>query len=818
MTAAAREDVEGRQIAARVVQRPADQWLTELYIVYALYTVRDRALLAGDGLKPVNRNILWSMFEHGVVPGAPFLKAARVAADTMAYHPHGNTAIEDALARMAQPFALRVPLVEPYGSVGAVTGDTAASARYWEARLTPAAMELLAETREGAVEMGTNYDGKLPKPSLLPVRWPNDIVNGTQGIAVGYAAKMPSHNPGEVMDAAIATLWKPDISVDELLSIMPGPDLPTGGTILAVDGVRDYYATGQGRFLVRGHYVIEPLPRNRSRIVFDQLPFGVSAEDVISEVRSLRSPQERKVGARVVTVPANKMLVSGMSSINDFTDMDHGMRLVVETTQGTNPVHVVNELFATTKLQDWFSANCTVLDGVTPKQTPMADLLRNFVEFRKQCTIRRTKVLQRALADRIHRLDGLEAILGDVDRAVAIIRGSDSVVEARSGLMSAFSVDAVQADVVLSMQLRRLTKSDVVDIRHQRDVLQKKARQAAAILKSPTTLNRAVEADLRVTKAIIDSPRRSVMSGLAAAQVKDLVADAAHQAASDTGDAQCVLTRFADGTLLRNVEPFGYSRRVSTLRHSPVVEQVTVSGRDTVVLVDVSGQGHQVSVSAMAEGRSMRFPDVGVEDAATPDVVGMCPADGQGVLLLATSSGGVKVCKASFPGSGRVCVAALSDEEKLVGCRWMPGDPGGPVNALVVLYASDGHVLVFDGSTVNATGNRAGTVRGMRLSDGMRCVGMSAVPVEEKEPTMALTAGVRTLKTTLLSDIPVKGRGGMGVAVHGGGDTVLSGWAGEEPGVCLAGKPHTRMPAPPVTRRGTHGVELGVPVFLGGVR
>ena len=253
-------------IAAEINTQPAQEWLSEQYLPFSLYAIRSRALVGTDGLKPVNRRILYSLYRKGVTADSKHLKAARAAAECVSLHPHGTSSIESALARMAQSFSLRIPLIDPYGTVGTVTGDTPAAARYWECRLSKPAMELLTELDEGAVEMGKNFDGELDEPYELPIRWPVSVINGTSGISVGYASSIPSHNPTEVMRACVAMVRNPDMSTDELMGYMPGPDFPTGGQVFG--DIKKYYETGKGSFTVRASYTTQALSRGRTRIVF----------------------------------------------------------------------------------------------------------------------------------------------------------------------------------------------------------------------------------------------------------------------------------------------------------------------------------------------------------------------------------------------------------------------------------------------------------------------------------------------------------------------------------------------------------------------
>lgn len=808
------------QIAAEIVRRPVHEWLPDEYIVYALYTIRDRALLAEDGLKPVNRRILWSMFDHGLGPNSKHMKASRVAADANAYHPHGDSSIQDALARMAQNFSLRVPLVDPYGTVGWTTGDKAAAPRYWEARLTRASMELLRESKEGAVEMVPNFDGTMEEPLLLPARWPNDIINGTKGLAVGYAANIPSHNPTEVMAAAKALLRNPGLTVDELLEIMPGPDLPTGGEIMAVDGIRDYYETGSGRFIIRAQYRVEHLTRGRVRIIFHDLPYGVSAEDILTKVSELRATQERTVRGKKTVVQPNAKLLKGISSMKDLADKNNMFKLVFETTQGYNHLQVINELFKTTPLQSPFSVNNTVLVENHPRRVPMLDMLAAFLEFRKSCTIDRTNHRLGRIADRMWQLNAMLAVLVDIDRAIAIIRKSETPEAARTGLRKAFKLSEAQADYILAMQLRRLTRADALSIQGEKDALDAEVADLNLLLSDDARLLDQVEADLDATAKVIADPRRSTIVGKTAEEMKVEARDQAQASRDGDKNLPCFIIRFANGSLMKSEEPFGYRATDKKMAHTPVIEQMKVKTQESVVLVGSDGIGRRVPVSFLVPDKALGATELGVEIPKDVRIVGISkvePMKSDVGLALGTSNGLVKIVKCDYPKSEEFPVIALDDGDEVVDSRWLGRSLTG---SYFVFVSHSGNVLAFDAKSIRETGHRAGGVRGMKLrGDGDRVVSFGWVDSLRSTDNMLVTYSGMTLKRTLLSEIPPKGKGGMGVATQifkNGEDHLVTAYAGTNVAACVAKAPaHNMVQLPPVVKRSFRGVEFPMPVVLG---
>lgn len=791
----------GNQIAAEIIKRPAHEWLPEQYLPFTIYSIRSRALLQTDGLKPVNRRILWSLFRSNVGPNSEHLKAARAAADTVAFHPHGSSSIEDALARMAQGFSLRVPLIDPYGSVGTVSGDTPAAARYWECRLTKSAIELLGDVNDGAVPVGKNFDGKEDEPALLPVRWPVNLINGTQGIAVGYASNMFSHNPDEIMTAARKLLRKPDMTVDELMKIVPGPDLPTGGELFEIDGVRDYYTTGSGRFTIRGRYTTEAMTRGKMKIAFYELPYQISAENVITKVRALQGLGKFKE----------------IASIKDLTDKKNGMKLVIETKAGTNHLAVLNELFKTTPLEAKFSVNNTVLVDNHPTVVSMLDLLGHFIEFRKQCLIRRSEVRSAKIASRIHQLDALLAALLDIDKAVAIIRHSPTTEEARVGLMEEFTLDAEQAEWILSMQLRRLTQADSLSVQNEKANLTAEAQLLEEVVTTPEKLVELLDEELAATKKVISSKRRTVISGMTSEDVQIASKEVAQAVRDGDKNLPCYITRFADGRILKTSEPFAYPANSKKFANSPIVEQIKMKTQDPIVLIGSDGIGRKIPMSYIASELISKASDVGVNLPAGVKLIGVSKLEAMksdvGVAV-ATKLGLVKISKTDFPNRDEFPVITLDDGDEAIESRWIGKALTGTYFTFI---SAESNILVFEAASIRVAGSKSGGVRGMKLKDGESVIHFSVIDSISGTDNMILSQTNQTIKLTPISEIPTKNKGGQGVQLHlfkKGEEKLTNAFAGPKPVVALD-ELHNAVALPPVLKRAARGVDFTLKTNFG---
>ena len=421
------------------------------YLEYAYSVIYQRALPdARDGLKPVQRRILYQMGEMGLRPDRGHVKCARVVGEVMGrLHPHGDSAIYDALVRMAQPFSMRLPLVDGHGNFGSLGGDDAPAAmRYTEARLTAAALEMVGSIDEDTVDFQPNYDGTETQPEVLPAGLPNLLVNGASGIAVGMATNMAPHNLGEVIAAARHLISSPEAGLDELMRFVPGPDLPTGGKIVGLDGIREAYETGRGTFRTRATARVEKITPRRTGIVITELPYGVGPEKVIARIKDL--------------VQAKKL--AGISDLKDLTDRQRGLHLVIEIRNGFHPDAVLEELYRLTPMEETFGINNVALVDGQPKVLSLRDLLQIYVDHRIEVVRRRSEYRRRRRADRLHLVDGLVIALLNIDEVIEVIRTSEDAAAAKERLMSVFDLTAVQAQYILDTPLRRLTRYDRLEL------------------------------------------------------------------------------------------------------------------------------------------------------------------------------------------------------------------------------------------------------------------------------------------------------------------------------------------------------------------
>ncbi|MBN8882373.1 MAG: DNA topoisomerase 4 subunit A, partial [Salana multivorans] len=428
------------------------------FLEYAYSVIYARALPdARDGLKPVQRRILFQMAEMGLRPDRGHVKSARVVGEVMGkLHPHGDTAIYDALVRMAQPFSLRLPLVDGHGNFGSLD-DGPAAPRYTEARLAPAAMVMTAGLDEDVVDMVPNYDNQFMQPSVLPSALPNLLVNGASGIAVGMATNMPPHNLVEVVAAARHLVANPDADLDALMRFVPGPDLPGGGKIIGLDGIREAYETGRGTFRTRATTRIENITARRKGIVVTELPYLVGPE---------------KAKAKIADVVRAKK-VQGVADVVDLSDRKKGMRLVIEVKTGFNPEAVLEQLFRATPLEESFGINNVALVDGQPRTLGLRELLRVYVGHRLEVTTRRTRYRLRKRQERLHLVRGLLVAIADIDEVIAVIRSSDDAAAARTRLMAIFDLSQAQADYILELQLRRLTRFSTIELEKEQGELER---------------------------------------------------------------------------------------------------------------------------------------------------------------------------------------------------------------------------------------------------------------------------------------------------------------------------------------------------------
>jgi DNA gyrase subunit A len=823
------------------------------YLEYAYSVIYQRALPdARDGLKPVQRRILYQMNEMGLRPERSHVKCARVVGEVMGrLHPHGDSAIYDALARMAQPWTMRLPLVDGHGNFGSLGGDDEPAAmRYTEARLTAAAMEMVASIDEDTVDFVPNYDGSEQQPSVLPAGIPNLLVNGASGIAVGMATNMAPHNLGEVIAAAQYLLKHSDASLDTLMRFVPGPDLPTGGRIVGLDGIREAYQTGRGIFRTRATATIEQITPRRTGIVVTELPYGIGPERVVSRIKDL--------------VQAKKL--NGIADLKDLTDGQRGLHLVIEIRSGFNADAVLAELYRLTPMEETFGINNVALIDDQPRLLGLKDLLEIYIAHRFEVVTRRTEHRRRKRAERLHLVDGLVIALLNIDEVIQVIRSSDNTATAKQRLMEIFELSANQAQYILDTPLRRLTRYDRLELEQEQESLRAEIAELTLILESDARLREVVSGELAAVAKKFGTPRRTVL-------LEEGGGVAATTAPLEIADDPCVVLMSATGLVARVavsgldhqdasgpfperavVPPLGELTRSA---HDVIVSAVRATARGSVGMVTSAGRLVKLNVIEMP---MLVMPTAGGVAASlaggTPTsefaalergetVVGLCAVDGApealgAGLALGTAEGVVKRVLPDYPQNrDELELIKLKEGDRVVGAAQLESE-----SAELVFITSDAQLLRFLASSVRPQGRAAGGMAGVRLAAGASVVWFGAVDADAAagtpsgvpgtySPAVVVTvagsagalpgAGADSVKVTPLHEYPGKGRATGGVRCHRflkGEDTLVMAWSGPAPavGATDSGVP-VDLPSPEGKRDGS-GVALSrqLAVIGGSVR
>src|SRR5580693_6421735 len=790
------------------------------YLEYAYSIIYQRALPdARDGLKPVQRRILFQMSEMGVRPDRAHVKCAQVVGQVMGrLHPHGDAAIYDALARMAQPWSMRLPLIDGHGNFGSPGGeDPPAAMRYTEARMAAAAMEMTGSLDEDTVDFIPNYDGTETQPEVLPAAFPNLLVNGAAGIAVGMATNMAPHNLGEVVAAARHLIANPDATLDELMRFVPGPDLPTGGKIVGLDGIRDAYETGRGIFRTRAAARIEKITPRRTGIVVTELPYGIGPEKVITRIKDL--------------VQAKKL--AGIADLKDLTDRHRGLQLVIEVRSGFHPEAVLEELYRLTPMEDTFGINNVALVDGQPRLLGLRDLLQIYIDHRIEVVRRRTEHRRRKRQDRMHLVAGLLIALLNIDEVIQVIRTSDDAAAAKERLIAVFDLSAIQAQYILDTPLRRLTRYDRLELERERETLEREIAELTAILDSEQRLREVVSAELAEVSEKFASPRRTVLlESSGAARTAAVPLEVADDPCTVLLSSAGLLARTAgsgdDNAAEREAPPAGrkgHDAAGPRSAHDTIVSAVASTARGTVGVVTSHGRLIRLGVlelpalppSAHSPGLAGGAPIsefLSLQHGET--VVGLAAADGSGPgagagLAVGTAGGVVKRVAPDYPQNATEFeVIALKDGDRVVGAVQLADEAQD-----LVFMTSDAQLLRFGATSVRPQGRSAGGMAGIRLSARASVIWFGAVDPSRTVPappvvvTVAGNAGALpgtaalTVKVTPYAEYPPKGRATGGVRCHRflkGEDVLVLAWAGTGParGATAAG---TAVDLPPADGR-----------------
>ncbi len=746
------------------------------YLEYAYSVIYSRALPdARDGLKPVQRRILYTMNDMGVRPDRGHVKSARVVGEVMGrLHPHGDVAIYDALVRMVQPWALRLPVIDGHGNFGS-PDDPPAAMRYSECRMAPAALPMTAAIDEDTVDFKPNYDSRELEPVVLPAAFPHLLVNGASGIAVGMATNLAPHNLIEVVQALRHLIASPEAELDDLMRFIPGPDLPTGGKIIGLDGIRDAYLTGRGSFRMRASARIENVTPRRKGIVVTELPYNVGPERVIERIKSL--------------VQTKKL--QGIADVKDLTDRNKGLQLVIEVKNGFHAEALLEQLYRQTPMEEVFGINAVALVDGQPRTLGLKPLLEVYLHHRYAVVRRRSAFRRTKASDRLHLIDGLLIAILDIDEVIQLIRSSDTADQARGRLITVFDLSETQANYILDMPLRRLTKFSRLELESEKAQLESTIEELTSVLDDESLLRRLVADELTEIAKQHGTPRRTVLLQSAGQPISSA-------GPLEVADEPCLVLLSSAGLLARTGgdSPLGTSG--ARAKHDVVVGVAAATTRGSVGVLTSAGRLVRLGVLDLPTLPTTANAPHLQGGAPVTEFLALAPgervigvtsleADSLG-LALGTASGVVKrvqpevlVNKDSWP------VIRLGPDDEVVGAvELRSGDDA------FVFVTSDAQLLYFPVSAVRTQGRTGGGVAGVRLSTGRRVRFFGAVRLTDDNVAVTVAGSSAALpgteagsiKVTPLSEYPAKSRATGGVRCHRflrGEDVLLTAYVGQAP-------------------------------------
>ncbi|ABE95840.1 DNA gyrase/topoisomerase IV subunit A [Bifidobacterium breve] len=806
-----------RTVKEHIVETPLNEEMSKSFLEYAYSVIYARALPdARDGLKPVQRRIVYQMGEMNLTPDRPYMKSARVVGEVMGkLHPHGDSAIYEAMVRLAQPFAMRLPLVDGHGNFGSLDDGPAAS-RYTEARLGPAALGMNADIDEDTVDFTPNYDNKLKEPTVLPAAIPNLLVNGGSGIAVGMATNLATHNLGEVVNAAKFLMAHPDATLEQLMRYVPGPDWPTGGTIIGRDGIREAYATGRGTLTTRAATHIEHVTARKQAIVVTELPYMVGPEKVIERISD--GVKNRKL--------------EGISGAFDLTDRHNGTRIVIEIKTGFDPHAVLVQLFKHTPLQDNFAMNNVALVDGRPHTMGLKEMLRVWVDHRRVVIRRRSEYRKKKALERLHLVEGLLLAMLDIDEVIQVIRTSDDADAAKTRLMAVFDLDEVQAQYILDLRLRRLTKMNRIELEAERDDLKKRIEELTRILASAEALDHVVTSEMDEAVDKWGSPRRTVLLD---ADPDGTLTPVVAQGSGTSGISKSALEAVKSATTISSAEAdvaAAAAAAKKTGEQSALTGALKIEDEPCVVMMSATGLIARTTPSAMDVFNSRSASDERLHDdqittifrTSTRATYGLVTSAGRLVLAhvvdlpalpaSATLSlqGGVQaddlisMTESTDPVRGERVVTAIAmeqsadngenggDGETTAEAKPLPSLAIGTRNGVVkrwnreapttmdswpvidvkdgdevvfaavaenddrlVFVSSDSSLLTFDAKNVRPQGRTAGGMAGIKLAEGAHVMAFNVVPAGKvawtyEEGENGLTSGAGAVVLTVAGD------------------------------------------------------------------
>ncbi|MFJ4225199.1 DNA topoisomerase (ATP-hydrolyzing) subunit A [Microbacterium sp. NPDC089695] len=772
------------------------------FLEYAYSVIYSRALPdARDGLKPVQRRILFQMAEMGLRPDRGHVKSARVVGEVMGkLHPHGDSAIYDALVRLAQEWALRVPLVDGHGNFGSLD-DGPAAARYTEARLAAPATALTENLDEDVVDFIPNYDGQFQQPAVLPAAFPNLLVNGASGIAVGMATNMAPHNLIEVVAAATHLLENPDATTEDLMEFVPGPDFPSGGILMGLDGVKDAYANGRGALKVRGKVSVEPLGPRRTGIIVSELPYMVGPERLIEKIRD--AVQSKKL--------------QGISDVTDLTDRNHGLRVAIGIKTGFDPNAVLEQLYRLTPLEDSFSINNVALVEGQPRTLGLREMLSVYVGHRIEVITRRSRFRLARREERLHLVEGLLIAILDIDEVIQVIRSSDDSEQARTRLRTVFDLSEPQAEYILELRLRRLTRFSRIELETERDALQAEIAALRELLASDALLRAAVAKELDAAADLYGTPRRTLLMNAAPPKPR---------ATKGAVDLQ-----IADAPTLLALSTTGRAVRVDLAEGQELTAPARRSKHDAILATIETTVRAEIG-AVTSEGRVLRFSPVDLPSvpgssvqlaAGTPlrdylgvttkgeRVLGFVRFDSDVPIALGTAQGTVKrFVPSALPVRPDIEVIGMKPGDAIVGVAEAADD------AELVFLTTDAQLLRFSASSVRPQGAAAGGMAGIKLGAGASVLFFGAV-APGTDAVVATVSGAESMlpgtdpgraKVSSFTEYPGKGRATGGVRAHAflkGEDRLTVAWVGASPAQAVDPTGAVRKLPEPGARRDASG-------------
>jgi len=733
----------------KIVTIGIEEEMKESYLDYAMSVIIGRALPdVRDGLKPVHRRILYGMLELGLEPGKPFKKSARIVGEVMGkYHPHGDAPIYEAIARMAQPFSLRYPLIEGQGNFGSIDGDPPAAMRYTEARLASITMEMLADIEKETVDFVPNFDESLIEPTVLPSKIPNLLINGSSGIAVGMATNIPPHNLSEVVNAMIKLIDNPEITIEELIEILPGPDFPTGGMICGREGIKSAYTTGKGIIIVRGHVDVEE-EKNKVNIVIKTIPYEVNKSNLVEEIANLI--ENGKIG--------------GVTEVRDESDKN-GIRVVLETKKGENVDIIINQLYKHTQLQTSYGIINLALVNRQPRLLNLKEMLQLFINFREEIVIKRTRYDLKKAEERYHILLGLIIALDNLDKVIDLIRNSKNVDEAREKLIKTFKITEIQANAILSMPLSRLTGLEREKILKERDEIELKIKDYKEILESPKRVKEIIKNELLLIKEKFGDDRKTeIVESIEEFEDIDLIRP-----------EDIVVTISYEGYIKRtNLDSFRRQRRggkgligASTKEEDFIKHLLLTSTTDTLLFFSDKWKVYWLKGYLIPEGsrQAKGKPIINLLKIEPGEkisaVIPVREFSKDKFLIMITKNGLVKKTsleKYSKPRKGGIIGIDLREGDKLIDVKLTDG------NSHIILSTKNGLSIRFPEKEVKPVGRNAIGVIGIRFKKkDDEVVGCEIINPEEENFSLLTVCKKGFGKRTLIKEYKVQHRGGKGV-------------------------------------------------------